>query len=425
MQTVSIPRFGDARDWCFTHPFGLFVHWGLYALDGWHEQAQWRQRIARADYGRLAARWNPQQWDVEQWLDLAQQAGMSYAVLTTKHHDGFCLFHSAHTDFHVGNTPYQRDIVAQWCDALRRRGMRVGLYYSVVDWHHPAYPNCGRHHELDGPQPGDRQDPAAYLEYLRAQVRELCTNYGRIDCLWWDLNVAELDDPSVHDMVKQLQPSCILNGRGPGPADFSTPERHYEAHAERAFTTPTEACQSVGAQSWGYRRDESYFTARHLMNHIAATHAMGGRYLLNIGPDGEGQVPERAVDLLRRIGSWRECVAEAWAGEPVVGLCEDPSIYCTRQGDAWYLHVPADLSSDELICKPITNAPIEAVLLNTGQAVAWATDMLPAHHDGQRGYLRLRGLPAETADEPLVIRLRFADGPELDQQAGGDERLAW
>jgi len=243
-------HFGDGRDWFFEARFGMFVHWGIYAVAGWHEQHQWRGRVPRTEYVKLAGQWNPVKFDPDQWLDLAESAGMRYVCLTTKHHDGFCLWDTKLTDFNTMNTPYGRDIVGMLAEACHRRKLPLCLYYSCADWHHPNYPNEGRHHELE-PQPGDEPDLMKYLDFLKGQVRELCTNYGEIHGFWWDMNVPGHVDPSINNMIRQLQPSCVINNRGYDEGDFGTPERDYDASADETVGEgrPVEACQSVGIEA--------------------------------------------------------------------------------------------------------------------------------------------------------------------------------
>ena len=190
-------RFQDGRDWFFADRLGLFVHWGLYAINGMHEQEQWRCQVPRPTYRSLAARFMPRAFDPDAWVAMAKAAGMGYFVLTAKHHDGFCLWDTAHTPFNVMRSPHGRDVVAEVAAACRRGGLRLGLYYSVADWHHPSYPNEGRHHELP-PQPEDRPDMAAYVEFVRAQVGELTTRYGDISSWFWDMNVPQWQDPSIN-----------------------------------------------------------------------------------------------------------------------------------------------------------------------------------------------------------------------------------
>lgn len=304
-------RFNDGRDWFFEKRFGLFVHWGLYAIPAWHEQLQWRGRVARDDYGKLAGQWNPVRFDPDDWLDLAAAAGMKYVCFTTKHHDGFCLWDTKQTPFNTMNTPYGRDVLAMLAEACRRRGVPLCLYYSCVDWHHPNYPNQGRHHELSAPLPGDEPDHAKYLEFLKAQVRELCTNYGEIHGFWWDMNVEKHVDPSINEMIRALQPKAVINNRGYDEGDFGTPERDFEKDDAATLTRLTEACQSVGTESWGYRRDEDFYSDRHLLRGIDKYLARGANYLLNVGPMADGTIASEAAAILRRIGQWHGAVRES------------------------------------------------------------------------------------------------------------------
>jgi len=193
-----IKRFNDGRDWFFEKRFGMFVHWGLYALPAWHEQILWRSDYKRSDYEKLAGEFNPVNFDPDAWLDAAEAAGMEYLCFTTKHHDGFCMWDTKQTDYRITNTPYSRDVLAMLAEACERRGILLCLYYSLPDWHHPNYPNQGRHHEMFGPRPGDEPDGAKYLEYVREQVRELVTGYGPIHAFFWDVNVAEFHDPTLN-----------------------------------------------------------------------------------------------------------------------------------------------------------------------------------------------------------------------------------
>jgi alpha-L-fucosidase len=159
---VNLKRFGDGRDWFFEHRYGLFVHWGLYSIPGWHEQHQWRGRVERNEYVNLARQWNPAKFNPEKWLDLMEEAGMKYITITTKHHDGFCLWDTKQTNFNTINTPYKKDVIGMLADACHKRGVPLCLYYSIADWNHPNYPNQGRHHELQQ-QPQDSPDWEKYM----------------------------------------------------------------------------------------------------------------------------------------------------------------------------------------------------------------------------------------------------------------------
>ena len=285
-----IKPFGDGRDWFSRKRFGMFIHWGLYAIPAWHEQILWRGDIRRRDYEKLVGEFNPRQFDPDAWLDVLQEAGMEYLCITTKHHDGFCLWDTAYTDYNVMRTPYGKDIIGMLAEACHRRGVVLGFYYSLPDWHHRNYPNLGRHHEMLGPRPGDDPDDGKYLEFVGNQVRELLTNYGPLGEFFWDINVAKFHAPELNQMIRDLQPDALINDRGPAAGDYSTPERHVPEGT--AFTSPTEAVQSLGRESWGYREGEDYYAHKFLMQSVDRILAMGGNYLLNVGPKADGTFPD-------------------------------------------------------------------------------------------------------------------------------------
>ncbi len=408
------PRFGDGRDWWFQRRFGMFVHWGLYAIHGYHEQEQWRLRVPRSEYVKLQQQWNPVKFDPDAWLDLAAQAGMKYICLTSKHHDGFCLWDTKQTPYNTMNTPYGKDVVRMLAGACHRRGVPLCLYYSVADWHQPNYPNQGRTHELP-PQPGDQPDLGRYLEFLKAQVRELCTNYGEIHGIWWDMNVDKHVDPSINQMIRKLQPNAVINNRGFDPGDFGTPERDYDASGEEAlsFDHRTEACQSVGSESWGYRKDEDYYDDRHLLRSIDKYLARDANYLLNVGPKPDGTIPAESAGILRRIGTWYGAVKESLEGTlPASHLTANRNILITRRENVLYIHLHRDPLAEAVKLKPLDVAPRRATLLNTGQPVEFAVDLAPSDHLDQKAYLRLRKLPVnDMADTVLVVKLEFEKLP--------------
>ena len=410
------PRFGDARDWWFQKRFGLFVHWGLYAIEGWHEQDQWRRRIPRADYAKLQQRWNPAKFNPDAWLDAAEAAGMSYICLTTKHHDGFCLFESKHTQYHSVNSPSGQDIVRLLADACHRRKFPLCLYYSIADWHHPNYPNQGRHHELP-PQPGDDPSLPKYLEYLTAQVRELCTHYGEIHGFWWDMNVDQHIDRSINALIRQLQPKAVINDRGFDEGDFGTPERDYtkEGTLSLSFAKRTEACQSIGMESWGWRNAEDYYTDRHLFRSIARYLARDANYLLNVGPLPDGTLPPEALGFLARTGAWYRAVRESLEGTtPASHLTANRDVLLTRRGHELYVILYADPKGDAVKLKPLALLPRRAMLLNTGATIPCSLDLVPSEHGDQGRYLRLTQLPVnEHANTVLVAKLEFDHLPTV------------
>lgn len=408
--TGRAPRFGDRRDWWFEKRFGLFVHWGIYAIHGYHEQAQWRARVPRSEYVKLAQQWNPVRFNPDAWLDLAAEAGMKYVCFTTKHHDGFCLWDTKLTPYNTMNTPYGRDILRQLVDACHRRKVPICLYYSIADWHHRNYPNQGRHHELP-PQPGDEPDLMKYLVYLRGQVRELCTNYGEIQGFWWDMNVDEHVDPSINAIIRELQPGCVINNRGYDEGDFGTPEREdHKGTAEAlVLTRRTEACQSIDSESWGYRPHPDFYTDRHLLRSIDKFLARDGNYLLNVGPKADGTIPEESGAVLRRIGAWYRAVQESLENvEPASALTVNRDVLLTRRGNVLYVHLHTDPATESVKLAPLATAPVRATLLNTGEPVKWSITIPPRDHEQQAKSLRLRELPVNRhANTVLVVKLEF------------------
>jgi len=406
----QIQRFGDGRDWFFERRYGMFVHWGLYSIPGWHEQHQWRARVERSEYVKLANHWNPKKFNPEQCLDLMEEAGMKYITVTTKHHDGFCLWDTKQTSFNTMNTPYKKDAIGMLAEACHKRQIPLCLYYSIADWNHPNYPNEGRHHELQ-PQPHDSPDWDKYMEFLKEQVRELCTNYGEIHGFWWDMNVPVFKDPSINAMIRQLQPKAVINNRGFDEGDFGTPERDYDNVAAEAkgFERMTEACQSVGMESWGYKKDEDYYTDRHLISSIDRYLARDSNYLLNVGPTGDGIIPPQSAEILKRIGIWKKSVDESFTQvQTDAELINSPGVLVTKKEKTVYVHLNRLPVGNGIKLKPITFAPQKATLLNTGKKVDFVVNLCPSDHASQQPYLRLRNLPVgEFANSVMVVKLEF------------------
>lgn len=411
------------KSWFSQRRLGLFLHFGLYSIEGWHEQDQMRRRIPRKDYQPLISRFNPTDWDPGEIIDMAKDMGMEYVCLTSKHHDGFCLWDTKHTDYNVMNSPYGKDVIGQLAEACHERDFPLGIYYSVADWHHPNYPNEGRHHEIP-PQPEDRPDWDAYMDYLVAQATELCTNYGEIRHWFWDINVPEHRDESVNQLLRSLQPNVVINNRGFDEGDFGTPEREYKHDLEKnanRFNRPTEACNSVGAQSWGYREDESYYSTSFLIQSIDEMMCRGANYLLNVGPDATGRVPEAAKEILKDIGGWYAKVRESFAdSKPASALAARNNVMLTRRGNTIYVHLKKPITSDAIIVPPFDVLPAKATLLNTGEELECSTDMLPSHWQQGKRFLWIKGLPRQLIDgmETPVIRLDFDGGiPEATEDA--------
>ena len=398
-------ELSGAKHWFHEKRFGLFVHWGIYAAGGIHEQEEWRRHVPPEAYRKYADRFDPTGFSPAEWLDMAQEAGMQYLVFTAKHHDGFCMWDTRETDYSIMHTPYGRDVLRMLADECHKRDFPLELYYSCVDWHHPAYPNLGRHHEIETDP--KLHDFPAYMDFLKRQIRELCTNYGKIHGIWWDMNVPQVADPSVEALIAELQPGAVVNNRGYGPGDFSTPERDFQEEAKLPFAAPTEACESIGMYSWGYRRDEDYFSVRALERKIALYTALGGNFLLNAGPDEKGRFPERARDIFRRLGRWYKAVAPALTAPPCPGVIERPGTLCTGGGRELNLILLDPPTGEALKLGSQTPLPRRATLLNSGLELqpTMGPDISLTPPE-----LTLRHLPADRMnDEIQVIRLQFDD----------------
>lgn len=393
------------------HKFGMFVHWGIYSLTGYHEQARWRFFTPRMEYRKLAEKFNPAKFDPDEWVALAKEAGMEYICLTTKHHDGFCMFDTKYTDFNIMNTPYHRDILKELSDACARGGIALSLYYSNPDWDYRYGYNPHSSHQL--PEKGDEVDIEKLKEYQKNQIRELLTNYGKIYTFFWDIPT-QICDPSMNEFIRSLQPDILINDRGwDDKGDFSTPERRIPDGTR--FERYTEACQSVGRQSWGYCEDEDYFTTRFLTASIDRIRAMDGSYLLNVGPMPDGKIPERSIEIIKKVGHWYNRVKEAFEGDPC--LLENRDIVCTKKGDILYVHLPKGLDYCGLTLKPIDVLPKSVTLLNDGSPLKYSIVTRPEDKDRSlpNGYLNrptlhIFDIPADKFEtETMVMKIVLDD----------------
>lgn len=307
----------------FAHDrFGLFIHWGLYALPARHEWVKRIERMTTGQYQQYFDHFDPDLFDPAAWARAARLAGMKYFVITTKHHDGFCLWDSKHTDYKATRTPYGKDLLKPIVKAFRDEGLKVGFYHSLIDWHHPEYPVDKTHPQYEDPafhEKAKTQDVRKYANYLHAQVRELLTGFGKIDLLWFDFSFPGKDGKGRDDwqsekllrMVRELQPGIIVNNRLdlPGPADLVTPEQYVPAGQvldEKGKPQLWEGCQTLSG-SWGYHRDESTWKTGPMLVRMLIDHvSKGGNLLLNVGPTGRGQLDGRALGALEAMGDWMQ-----------------------------------------------------------------------------------------------------------------------
>ena len=304
--------------------FGMFIHWGTYALAGRHEWVKSRESISDEEYQKYFDHFNPDLYDPAEWAKMAKAAGMKYAVITSKHHEGFTLFDSKYTEYNATNTPYGKDLIKEWVEAFRAEGLKIGFYYSLIDWHHPEY-TIDRIHPQRGSSKEEydelnkTRDMAVYRTYLKNQVREILTNYGKIDILWLDYSFPgefgkDRDDwgsIELMKMVRELQPEIIVNDRADlkeywGGWDFTTPEQFKVAEwpTYEGKKIPWETCQTFSG-SWGYYRDEhTWKDTKQLLVLLIESVSKGGNLLLNVGPTGRGAIDHRAESELESMGDW-------------------------------------------------------------------------------------------------------------------------
>ncbi|MEE4285591.1 MAG: alpha-L-fucosidase [Mariniphaga sp.] len=318
-KTERLQWWTDAR-------FGMFIHWGLYAQAARHEWVKKRERISDEDYQKYFELFNPDLFNPTEWAKKAKAAGMKYAVITSKHHEGFCMFESDYTDYDIMNTPYGKDIIKEWVEAFRAEGLGIGFYYSLIDWHHPEYTIDRVHPQSAGTQEeydklNEGRDMAVYREYLKNQVREILTNYGKIDILWLDYSFPgqfgkghdDWGSVELIKMVRELQPEILVNDRLDlkdywGGWDFTTPEQFKvqswpEVDGKKI---PWETCQTFSG-SWGYYRDEyTWKDNKQLLVLLIESVSKGGNLLLNVGPTARGTFDYRADKALAEMGEWME-----------------------------------------------------------------------------------------------------------------------
>ena len=312
------PSPGDTS-WFVHDRFGMFIHWGIYALPARHEWVKSREQISDEAYAKYFRYFDPDLYDPELWAKAAADAGMKYFVVTTKHHDGFCLWDSDLTDYKATNTPAGRDLLRPMVEAFRNQGLRVGFYHSLIDWHHPEF-IIDRIHPMrnrpDKEELNKQRDMKKYVEYLHGQVRELLTRFGTIDILWMDYSYPgpdgkgrdDWESEKLYKMIRELQPHVVLNDRMDLPEgwDVKTPEQYQPREWVRVDGQPVvwEACQTFSG-SWGYHRDEaSWKSVEQLVRMLIGAVSKGGNLLLNVGPTGRGEFDYRALDRLQGIGEW-------------------------------------------------------------------------------------------------------------------------
>lgn len=389
-------------EWFRNARFGMFIHYGLFSSHGMGEWAQVWENIKISDYEKLASAFCPKEGCADEWCRLAKEAGAKYAVLTTRHHEGFSLWDSRVNPFNSVNYGPHRDIVREFVDACRKYDLRIGLYSSLMDWRHPDAWKCMT----------DEDARARFTKYIEDMNVELLTNYGKIDILWYDMpwprmSARNWDSVNRNYKLRQLQPDILINNRSRMAEDFFTPEDAIKSEDDADW----EACMTFNGFSWGYVDEDQIvpysYSANQIIRMLRKCAGAGGNLLLNIGPKADGTVPAEALDPLKCVGGWLSENGEAayglkkkfsgwYCGANNVTECtvstDDKTVY------AWNYIWP---SSGEMVFGGYINAPKKITLLSTGEEIAF-------RHEGHR--IVMTGLPKKSPDSNMgiaVIKMEF------------------
>ena len=315
---MQIRESSGDKKWFIRDRFGMFIHWGLYALPARHEWVMQKEEIPKPVYEKYMDYFDPDLYNPELWAEAASRAGMKYFVVTSKHHEGFSLWDTKLSNYKATNSPAKRDLLSPMIKAFRSQGLKVGLYHSLIDWHHPDFViddihSLRNHPNRENLNQSRSQD--SYIRYLHAQVRELLTGFGKIDILWCDFSYPERgkgqndwDSQQLYQLIRELQPNIILNDRLDlqDSWDIKTPEQWQPQSWITVDGQPVvwEACQTFSG-SWGYHRDESFWKSPgQLIRMLSDTVSKGGNLLLNVGPTGRGEFDSRALCRLKAMGEW-------------------------------------------------------------------------------------------------------------------------
>ena len=379
---------GDAtRDqrmqWWHAARFGMFIHFGVYSTIARHEWEMEEEAVPIGEYTQHATTFHPRVGEPRAWAKLAKQAGMRYMVLTTKHHEGFCNFDSKLTNYNAVKQGPGHDVVREYVDAARAEGLRVGFYYSLMDWHHPDGAKCAT----------DEAARKRFVEYTHGLIREILTNYGKIDVLWydvdWPLDAAGWESIRMNNMVFELQPEIIVNNRNALKGDFSTPEQEIVAAKDGR---EWESCMTMN-DSWGYQAaDDDWKSSRTILRNLITCSRDKGNYLLNIGPKPDGSIPEQSVKALREVGEWLKINGHTVYESEICQVRRSQYASYTRKGNTLYMHVhywPGDYVAISGLMVKVKSAK----LVKTGETVAFEQDPYRA---------KFYNLPIEAPDWPLT-----------------------
>ena len=384
--------------WYRAAKFGMFIHWGAYSVAS--VEASWpimepniAWHITEPEYVLLYKRFNPTQYSPEAWVELARQAGQRYMVITTKHHDGFCMFDSALTDYKITSTPYGKDVIAMLAEAAREVGMPIGFYYSPPDMHHPGYRDTSKLVKDTWHGDASRPEWATYLNYMEGQLRELLTNYGPVALIWFDGldRVERYQGQRFINLIHELQPAALVNNRIGVDGDFVTPEQEIpdripttsaakgsqgaaESQASAPATVPSpadfqlwETCMTIN-DTWAYNKhDQKFKSVKELIQDLANVASKGGNFLLDVGPTPEGTIQPEFVERLQAMGEWMKVNGDSIYGTTYGPWQNLPWGKTTAKGKTVYLHVFDWPTKAELEVPALKARVSQITVLATGQ----------------------------------------------------------
>jgi len=384
----------ERMKWFEEARFGMFIHWGDYSVLGRGEWVMYQENIPVSEYEKLADRFKPpKSFSPLEWVKTAKEAGMKYLVLTTRHHDGFCLFDSKVSSFTSVRRAAGRDFIKEYVDACRREGMKIGFYYSLLDWRMPV--------AYEGPE----KNPSGWkelVEIVHKQVEELCTNYGKIDLLWYDgcfyinnrrtvqTRPEHWEAEKLNAMVRRLQPDIVINNRSGLPEDFDTPEQHITASTPGRMW---ESCMTMN-KHWGYfATDDLYKPTKELIHILTACASGGGNLLLNVGPKPDGKLPKEAIVRLKEMGKWLKVNGESIYKTERASLDTGTAGCATKGKDCYYIFVHW-WPGKTLALPYIKEEIMSAYILSTGKKLA-------LKREGDR--VILTNLPEDPPDELTTV----------------------
>ncbi len=396
MNNVSIEFPQNRMQWFRDARFGMFLHWGLYSLLGKGEWAMNREQIPFSEYEPLAKRFSAENFKPRQWAELARESGMKYMVLTTKHHEGFCLWASKACAFNSVNSAAKRDLLGEYVEAVRATGLKVGLYYSLGDWRNPDWMRGYK---------GDTEARERFMDWTHELVDELVSNYGKIDIFWYDLpqnfSSEEWRAVELNAKIRAKQPHILINNRAMTTEDFGTPEQHIKVSAVGRMW---EACMTMN-ESWGYTPNDTFWKSpREIIRMLCQCAGGCGNLLLNVGPDGSGRFPEEAVSLLNSVGNWLKLHGEAiYSSTRHKMSWNNWGCPSTARENVLYIPVARWDGSGKLAIGCLTPNILSAEILTTGQKLQF-------EKEGERTILS--GLPKDSPDPMMpVLKLIFDDIP--------------